>query len=119
MRRLAVLFWAVSLPSFAYNEAIHALVTRQAFAARAAWLAEAVRAPTQADLDAFRGLFWRTAAQLPNPALRAKFLSRWPREEDFTAWEFKQLFMLDPAAKVHGFDLVDDRTMARGGLLAA
>ena len=119
MRRLAVLLCAVSLPAFAYNEAIHALVTRQAFASRAAWLAEPVQAPTQADLDAFRGLFWRTAAQLPDPALRAKFLSRWPREEAFTAWEFKQLFMLDPAAKVHGFDLVDARTMPRGGLLAA
>ena len=119
MRRLVVLICAVSLPAFAYNEAIHALVTRQAFAGRAAWLAEPLQAPTQADLDAFRGLFWRAAAHLLDPALRAKFLARWPSEQTFTAWEFKQLFMLDPAAKVHGFDLVDSRTMARGDLLAA
>jgi hypothetical protein len=119
MRRLAVLLCAVSLPAAAYNEAIHALLTRRAFADRTAWLAEPLAAPTQADLDAFRALSWRTAAQLRDPALRAKFLSRWPSEQTFTAWEFKQLFLLDPAAAVHGFDLVDAGPMARGDLLAA
>ncbi len=119
MRRLAVLVCAVSLPAFAYNEAIHALITRRAFADRAAWMSEPLPAPTQADLDAFRGLFWRTAAQLPDAALRAKFLARWPKDEAFTAWEFKQLFMLDPAAVVHGFDLADAQPMSRADLLAA
>src|SRR5713101_3044140 len=119
MRRLAVLLCAVSLPAAAYNEAIHALLTRRAFADRAAWLAEPLAPPTQADLDAFRALFWRTAAQLPDPALRAKFLARWPSEQAFTAWELKQLFLLDPAAAVHGFDLVDAGRMARGDVLAA
>src|SRR6266852_2625902 len=119
MRRLAVLLCAVSLPAAAYNEAIHALLTRRAFADRAAWLAEPLAPPTQADLDAFRALFWRTAAQLPDPALRAKFFARWPSEQAFTAWELKQLFLLDPAARVHGFDLVDAGRMARGDLLAA
>src|SRR5229473_3215603 len=119
MRRLAVLLCAVSLPASAYNEAIHALLTRHAFADRAAWLAEPLAPPTQADLDAFRALFWRTAAQLPDPALRAKFLSRWPSEQAFTAWELKQLFLLDPAASVHVFALVDAGRMARGDLLAA
>ncbi len=119
MRRIAVLLCAVSLPASAYNEAIHALLTRRAFADRAAWLAEPLAPPTQADLDAFRALFWRTAAQLPDPALRAKFLSRWPSEQAFTSWELKQLFLLDPAASVHGFDLVDAGRMARGDLLAA
>jgi hypothetical protein len=119
MRRLAILLCAVSLPAAAYSEAIHALLTRRAFADRAAWLAEPLAPPTQADLDAFRALFWRTAAQLPEPALRAKFQSRWPSEQAFTGWEFKRLFMLDPAAAVHGFDLVDARPMARGDLLAA
>src|SRR6266851_2337016 len=103
MRRLAVLLCAVSLPAAAYNEAIHALLTRRAFADRAAWLAEPLAPPTQADLDAFR----------------AQFLSRWPSEQAFTAWEFKQFFLLDPAAAVHGFDLVDAGRMARGDLLAA
>src|SRR5262249_4952996 len=119
MRRLAALLCAVSLPAFAYNEAIHALLARQSFPGRADWLAETLQAPAQADLDAFRGLFWRTAAQLPDPALRAKFLARWPKEQDFTAWEFKQLFLLNPDAKVHGFDLVDAWPMTGGERLAA
>src|SRR5467141_155272 len=119
LRRLAVLLCAVSLPAAAYNEAIHALLTRRAFAGRDAWMAQPLVPPTQADLDAFRALFWRTAGQLPEPALRAKFLSRWPSEQAFTAWELKQLFLLDPAAAVHGFDLVDAGPMSRGDLLAA
>src|SRR5712672_3387915 len=118
MRRLAVLACAISLPALAYNEAIHALITRRAFPDRATWLAEELAPPAQADLDAFRALFFRTAAQLPDPGLRAKFLSRWPSQDTFTAWELKQLFMLDPAAAVHGFDLVDARRMSRGDLLA-
>ncbi|MFL5312101.1 MAG: hypothetical protein ACJ79H_16840 [Myxococcales bacterium] len=118
MRRLAALLCAVSLPAPAYNEAIHALVTRRAFADRAAWLAEELVPPAQADLDALRALFFRAAAQLPDPGLRAKFLARWPSQDAFTAWEFKQLFMLDPAAAVHGFDLADARRMSRGDLLA-
>jgi hypothetical protein len=118
MRRLALFVCLFSFPAFAYNEAIHALITRRAFADRAAWMSEPLPAPTQADLDAFRELFWRTAAQLPDPALRAKFLARWPSEQVFTAWEFKQLFMLDPAAAVHGFDLVDAEPMSRADLLA-
>jgi len=118
MRRLAVLLCALSLPASAYNEAIHALVTRRAFPDRGAWLAEELAPPSPADLDALRALFYRTAAQVPDAALRAKFLARWPSQDAFTAWEFKQLFMLDPAAAVHGFDLVDARRMSRGDLLA-
>ena len=118
MRRLALLLCAVSLPALGYNEAIHSLITSHAFAGRDAWLVEELKPPTQADLDAFRGLFWRTAAQLPDSGLRSKSLSRWPSETSFTAWEFKQLFMLNPAAAVHGFDLVDARRMTRGELLA-
>ena len=118
VRRLALLLCCISLPALAYNEAIHALITSRAFAGRDAWLAEELQAPTQADLDGLRGLFWRTAAQLPDFELRSRFLSRWPSEASFTGWEFKQLFMLDPAATVHGIDLVDARPMKRGDLLA-
>jgi hypothetical protein len=119
VRRLALLFCAVSFPALAYNEAIHALITSRAFLGRDAWLAEPLTPPTRADLEGFRALFWRTAAQVPDAALRAKFLSRWPSEAAFTAWEFKQFFMLNPAATVHGFDLLDATRMTRGELLAA
>src|SRR5919199_1423778 len=119
MRRLALLLCAVSLPAAAYNEAIHALLTRRAFAGRDAWLAEMLAPPTQADLDAFRASFWRAAARAADATVRAKFLARWPSEQSFTAWDFKELFMLDPAAAVHGFDLVGAEPMRRGDLLAA
>jgi hypothetical protein len=118
VRRLVLVLCAVSLPALGYNEAIHSLITSRAFAGRDAWLAEELKPPTQADLDAFRALVWRTAAQVPQTGLRSSFLSRWPSEAAFTAWEFKELWMLDPAATVHGFDLVDARPMKRGELLA-
>jgi len=118
VRRLVLVLCAVSLPALGYNEVIHSLITSRAFAGRDAWLAEELQPPTQADLDAFRALFWRTAAQGADAGLRSRFLSRWPSEASFTAWEFKQLFMLDPASTVHGFDRVDARPMKRGELLA-
>ncbi len=69
--------------------------------------------PTQADLDAFRALFWKAAAQDP------RFLARFPSVETFDAWAFKEFLMLDPAATVHGFDLVpaDARPLPRLQLL--
>jgi hypothetical protein len=117
VRRLVLLLCAIPLPALAYNESIHVLITSRAFVGRNAWLSERLLPPTQADLDAFRAIFWRTASELPDAGLRSKFLARWPSESSFTAWEFKQLFMLDPAATVHGFDLVDARPMTRGDLL--
>jgi hypothetical protein len=120
MPRLVVLVCVtISLPAAAYNEAIHALLTRRAFAGRDAWLGEMLAPPSQADLDAFRAAFWRAASRMPDPTLRAKFVARWPSEQSFTAWDFKELFMLDPAASVHGFDLVSAQPMRRGDLLAA
>src|SRR5204862_6498299 len=110
-RSVALLCRAVSFPAIAFKEAIRARITCRGLVGRDAWLAEPITPTTQADLDAFRALFWRTAAQVPDAALRAKFLARWPSEAAFTAWEFKQFFMLDPAATVHGFDLVDARQM--------
>jgi hypothetical protein len=104
----AVLFIAfLSAPAFAYNEAVHAFITRRALPDDTR-----VEPPTQADLDAFRGLFWRTASA------HAEFARRFPTPESFSAWELKQFLMLDPAARVHGFDLSpDDAAPTRGELL--
>ena len=77
----------VASPAFAYSEAIHALITRNALPQSD----ELVTPPTQADLDAFRASFCK-AAGLPL----------------LDAWRFKQFLMLDPAARVHGFDLTPD-----------
>ena len=104
----AVLFIAfLSAPAFAYNEAVHAFITRRALPDDTR-----IAPPTQADLDAFRGLFWRTASA------HAEFARRFPTPESFSAWELKQFLMLDPAARVHGFDLSpDDAAGTRGELL--
>lgn len=108
MRRLTCVLLAVVSPSaLAYNEAVHAAITRSVFAAQGPLL----QPPSQADLDAFRALFYRTAA-----AADAQFAQRYPV---FGAWELKELFMLDPAARVHGFDLTPDeaRPLSRSELL--
>jgi hypothetical protein len=110
-RRLAALALLCAPSALAYNEAIHALVTGRAFASRAAWLDETLAAPTPEDLEAFRALFFHAASN------DGRFAARWPTVESFTAWEFKQLLMLNPAARVHGFDPVDLRATKRGELL--
>jgi hypothetical protein len=99
----------ISAPALAYNEAVHAFIT-----ARAIHDPRLLTPPTQDDLDAFRILFWQRAIEHP------EFAHRYPSVEAFTAWEFKQFLMLDPAARVHGFDLTpeDAAPMQRGRLLS-
>jgi hypothetical protein len=108
MKRALLVALLLSTPALAYNEAIHEFITRRALPD-----ATPVTPPTQQDLDAFRGLFWWRAS------VNAEFARRYPAPEAFTAWEFKEFLMLDPAASVHGFDLApDDRAkLARGELL--
>ena len=107
MKRLAICIALVAPSSLAYNEAVHAFITRRALPD-----ASRVVPPTQADLDAFRNLFWRRASG------HAAFFRRYPKPEAFTAWEFKQFLMLDPAARVHGLDATpDDVPLTRGDLL--
>ena len=93
MKRVLVLAALLSAPVFAYNEAVHAFLTRHALPDETP-----VVPPTQKDLDAFRNLFWRRASAHP------AFAQRFPSPESFTSWEFKQFLMLDPAARVHGLD---------------
>ena len=99
----------ISAPALAYNEAVHAFIT-----ARAIHDPRLLTPPTQEDLDAFRILFWQRAIEHP------EFAHRYPSVEAFTAWEFKQFLMLDPSARVHGFDLTpeDAAPMQRGRLLS-
>jgi hypothetical protein len=96
-----ILFICVlSFPALAYNEAIHGYVTGKAFSGPE--FDEVLQPPTQADLDAFRALF----AQASGKPLR-------------DAYEFKQFLMLNPTARVHGFDLTPDdvKPMTRAALL--
>ena len=107
MKRAVLLALLLPAQALAYNEAVHAFITRRALPD-----ATPVTPPTAADLDAFRELFWRRASA------HAGFLRRYPTLHAFTAWEFKEFLMLDPAARVHGFDPTpDDAAMTRGELL--
>jgi hypothetical protein len=109
--RVALALLLFASPALAYSEAVHAFITRQAFPDPG----EALAPPAQADLDALRALFWKRAA-----ASSAEFARRWPSPDRFDSFEFKQFLMLDPAARVHGFDLTPDEKapLRRGELLA-
>jgi hypothetical protein len=109
MRRLVALAALISAPALAYNEAVHGFITGHALHDQ-----RVLTPPTQDDLDSFRVLFWQHAIEHP------EFAHRYPSVEVFTAWEFKQFLMLDPAARVHGFDLTaeDAAPMQRGRLLS-
>ena len=104
MKRALLLAALLSSPAFAYNEAVHAFLTRHALPRD-----HPVTPPTQEDLDGFRALFFVRASA------NTDFAQRYPTIHDFSAWEFKQFLMLDPAARVHGFDLIPDDA---GGTLA-
>src|SRR5438132_1681373 len=96
---MRVLLLAVLLPAsaFAYDEAVHAFITRHALP-----LDRPVAPPTQDDLDTFRAQFWVRASEHPG------FERRYPTIHDFDAWAFKEFLMLDPAARVHGFEPLPD-----------
>ena len=107
--RLVAALLLVSAPAFAYSEAVHSAITHKAFPEAG----EVLAPPSQADLDAFRELFWNRAARNP------EFLRKYPASRSFSAWEFKEFLMLDPAARVHGFDIGPEAPMTHGDLLAA
>lgn len=109
--RIALAVLLCATPALAYSEAVHDFITRRAFPDSGEMLAP----PTQADLDAFRVLFWKRAA-----ASSPEFARRWPSPDRFDSFEFKQFLLLDPAARVHGFDLTPDEAapLLRGELLA-
>jgi hypothetical protein len=105
--RKLVLLLLVAPGALAYNEAIHEFITRSALPDD-----RVLQPPRQQDLDAFRALFWRKASATP------AFAQRFPTPQSFDAWAFKEFLMLDPAARVHGFDLFEYKPMTRGELLA-
>jgi len=90
----------ISLPALAYNEAVHGFITRKAFAGPE--FDEVLQPPVQADLNSFRQLISKSLGK--------------PLSDSY---ELKEFLMLDPAARVHGFDLTpdDQKPMTRGELL--
>jgi hypothetical protein len=83
MKRALLLAALLPWPAFAYNEAVHAFITRHALPPD-----RRLAPPTQEDLDAFRVQFWVRASEDPG------FARRYPTIHDFDAWAFKEFLML-------------------------
>lgn len=99
----ALLLLLASAPALAYNETVHAFIT-----CKSVPCAALTQPAAQADLDELRHRFWLRAAKQP------AFAQRYPEFARFDSYEFKQFLMLDPAARVHGFDPMPEATMSLG-----
>ncbi|MBC7543215.1 MAG: hypothetical protein H7338_10835 [Candidatus Sericytochromatia bacterium] len=106
----------IAPPAGAYGVSVHAALPRYVFAADG--LARLQPAVPAGQLQAFRARFYRTAAALPDVALRTRFLARYPGEATFTPAAFKTFLGLNPVASVWGLDVAPTRATRRGDLLA-
>ncbi|BDG07682.1 hypothetical protein [Anaeromyxobacter paludicola] len=90
-----------ALPARAYDEWVHQLIGQQALPAD---LPRDLAPPSRGDLEALRRATWAAGAGHPDPAVRRRFLARWPTEAAFDAWAWKELLGLTPEARVSGID---------------
>lgn len=97
MRHALLLAALLPASASAYEEAVHAFITRRALPPD-----RPVAPPTEGDLDTFRAQFFVRASE------HSEFERRYPTIHDFDAWAFKEFLMLDPAARVHGFEPLPD-----------
>lgn len=101
---VAVLLLAGAAPSTAraYTEQVHQVIGERALPATPGGPPAPV---TQADLDELRRATWRAGHDHPDAGVRARFRARWPTEEGFDAWAWKELLGLTPEARVVGLDV--------------
>ena len=115
MRRLLVLFGVVALGGVAmgYEQRVHVLLSTRGYGG----------APTVAKADdaaavrALRERIWHAGAEARDPALKRRFLARYPTLAAFDAWAMKELFALNPERHIAGFD--EDVPLPGGGQGAA
>ena len=98
---LALAVAALPRPAHGYAEAVHQLIGERALPPG---LPADLAAPTLADVDALRAATWRAGATHPDASIRARFLARYPSEESFDAWAWKDFLGLTPEARVMGID---------------
>jgi hypothetical protein len=85
-----------------YEERIHSLLEERALPGE---VVAATYAPaTLEDADALRRAVWRAGAQHPDASVRQAFLRRYPAEESFDRWAWKELLGFAPEADVYGID---------------
>ena len=70
------------------------------------------------DVDELRSATWRAGAGHPDPAVRERFVARYPSERQFDGWAWKEFLGLTPEARVVGVDVLPDGP-ADARLLAA
>jgi len=90
-------------PARAYEEGVHQLIGERVLPPG---LPTDLVAPTPEDVDALRRATWRAGASHPDPSVRERFLRRYPSEEGFDAWAWKELLGLTPEASVKGLDVL-------------
>ena len=100
---LAAVALAWSAPAVAYDQETHLVLTTRAWPVPAA--VEALAPVTEADLAALRLAVWEAGAGHADPAVRARFLARWPTAGSFDGWGLKLLAGLTPEARVVGVDV--------------
>lgn len=88
---------AFSQVASAYDQPVHDYLSRHAYPNAAA------PPPCSPEsLSAFRAVVWQLGANLPDAALRARFIARFPKP--FDAWDFKEFLSLNPEKSVVGID---------------
>jgi hypothetical protein len=96
----------LAAPAAAYDQKVHALLSSHAYAGPPTASGDATA------VKALREQIWHAGAEARDPALKRRFLVRWPRLETFDAWSMKHLFALNPDKRVAGFD--DDVPLPAG-----
>lgn len=107
--RLAALVLLLLAPrgAAAYEERVHQLIGERALPAS---MPRDLARATPGDVDELRAVTWRTGAAHPDPAVRARFLARYPSETGFDAWAWKEFLGLTPEARVAGVDVLPEGT---------
>jgi len=100
---------AIPAAGLAYGTLVHDIMPHAMLAARRTPDGRTVGTDvlpgvSDADLARFRGWLYQQAAHLADTSLRAAFLRRYPRPNDFTPRAFKEFLMMDGTASVLGVD---------------
>jgi len=105
MRRLLPLVLAlvsIAHTASAYDQPVHEWLSRRGYGGPAQLDDDPAQA--QAAVDALRRRVYRAGANATDPALRARFLARYPDEAQFDARAWKRFLMLNPDKRVAGLD---------------
>ena len=82
-----------------YDQPVHVILSTRAYGGPQVLPPGDASAP-----QALRERIWRAGAEASDPALKKRFLARYPSLDRFDAWAFKELLGLNPEKKVAGID---------------